>query len=124
MVNFGTPSTVPQRFQGRNFYQHNPQVTLMRTTPGECSELGKIVAQKLNASIAPVSVLIPLRGVSVISAPGGSFHDPEADKSLFAALKSNLRPGIEVIEVDCAINDPEFGERCARTLLRNMGQKS
>ena len=123
MVNFLAAETVPAKFRGRTFYQHNPQVTLMRTTPEECADLGKIIAEKLNGSIAPVSVLIPLQAISVISAPGQKFHDPVADKALFEAIKANLRPDIEVIEMDCAINDPPFAEACAHALLKNMRVK-
>ncbi len=120
MVNFHGPDSVPAKFQGRNFYAHNPQVTLMRTTPAECAQLGRIIAGKLNASTGPVSVLLPRRAISVISAPGQKFHDPVADQALFDALKAHLRAGIEVIEMDCAINDPPFAEACARTLLKLM----
>jgi uncharacterized protein (UPF0261 family) len=123
MVNFHEPETIPAKFQGRKFYQHNPQVTLMRTTPEECRQLGKIIAEKLNISKGPVTVLLPLKAISVISAPGQPFNDPKADEALFAALKSNLRPGIEVIEMDCAINDPQFAKACAVALLKNMGAK-
>src|SRR4029078_5886447 len=94
MVNFGPPETVPVKFKGRRFYQHNPQITLMRTTPEENSELGKIIAQKLNASLGPVTVLIPQKAISVISAAGQSFHDPAADCALFGAIKKNLRSDI------------------------------
>jgi uncharacterized protein (UPF0261 family) len=124
MVNFYGPESVPERFRGRTFYQHNPQVTLMRTTPEENRELGKIIAQKLNASIGPVTVLLPLKAISVISAPGQKFHDPQADRELFESLKSNLRPGIEVVEMDQEINDPQFAEGCARALLKNIRAKS
>jgi uncharacterized protein (UPF0261 family) len=123
MVNFHGPGTVPEKFNGRTFYQHNPQVTLMRTTPAECAELGKIVAQKVNASKGPVTILIPKKAISVISAPGQKFHDPAADKALFDALKSNLRKDIEVIEMDCAINDAAFAEACANALLKNIGKR-
>jgi uncharacterized protein (UPF0261 family) len=117
MVNFGPPETVPAKFQGRRFYQHNPQVTLMRTTPGENSELGRIVAEKLNLSTGPVSVLLPLRGGSVISAPGGPFHWPEADRALYESLRKHLRKDIRVVELDCVINDPLFADACASELL-------
>jgi uncharacterized protein (UPF0261 family) len=120
MVNFGPPDTVPAAFRGRRFYQHNPQVTLMRTTPGENRELGGILAQKLNLSTGPVTVLLPLQGASVISAPGQPFHDPEADGALHQALKQGLRPDIRVVEMDCLINDPEFADACVRELLGNM----
>ena len=87
MVNFGPPESVPAKFKGRRFYQHNPQVTLMRTTPEECRELGRLIAGKLNASTGPVSLMIPMKGISVISAPGQPFHDAAADAALFDALK-------------------------------------
>jgi uncharacterized protein (UPF0261 family) len=122
MVNFHGPESVPARFQGRNFYQHNPQVTLMRTTPEECAQLGRILADKLNLSTGPVTVLLPRKAISVISAAGQKFHDPAADQALFDSIKANLRKDIDVIELDCAINDAPFAEACAKALLRNMGR--
>ena len=123
MVNFGAPETVPSKFADRTFYQHNPQVTLMRTSPEECAELGRILAEKINLSIAPVTVLLPLKAISVISAPGQKFHDPIADRILFTALKAFLRKDIEVVELDCAINAPEFARACAEKLLANLAQR-
>jgi uncharacterized protein (UPF0261 family) len=120
MVNFYGPESVPAKFNGRTFYQHNPQVTLMRTNAEECAQLGKIIAEKLNASTGPVTLLLPLKAISVISAPGQKFHDPVADRALFTALKGNLRSDIEVIEMDCAINDPAFAEACAQSLLSRL----
>lgn len=118
MVNFGPPDTVPAKFAGRKFYQHNPQVTLMRTTPDECAQLGKILAAKLNHSTGPVKVVLPLRGGSAISAPNGPFHDAAADTALFSALKQNLRTDVPVAELDANINDPKFAEACAQALLQ------
>ncbi|HZJ14029.1 MAG TPA: Tm-1-like ATP-binding domain-containing protein [Chthoniobacteraceae bacterium] len=120
MVNFHAPETVPERFAGRTFYKHNPQVTLMRTTPEECARLGEILAEKVNLSTGPVTVLIPRRAVSVISAEGQAFHDPLADRALFDSLKANLRKDIRLIELDTTINDPKFAEACAMTLLDEM----
>ena len=120
MVNFGTPDSVPPEFSGRTFYHHNPQVTLMRTNAEECARLGEILAEKINTYRAPVTVLLPLRGVSVISAAGQPFHLPEADKALFRALRSSLHPSVEVIEMDCLINDSEFAQACAHALLSNQ----
>jgi len=120
MANFGARETVPGQFDGRNFYVHNPQVTLMRTTPEECARLGKILAEKANAYTGPVSVLLPTRAISIISAEGQPFHDPVADKALFDAIKANLSPDLELIEMDLEINAPEFSEACARTLLKHL----
>ncbi|GAB5559733.1 MAG: Tm-1-like ATP-binding domain-containing protein [Synoicihabitans sp.] len=120
MVNFGERDSVPAKFANRNFYVHNEQVTLMRTTPAECHELGRILAERINRYTAPVSVLIPHGGISVISAPGQPFHDPDADAALFESLKSNLRDDIPVIESEANINDLSFARLCAQTLLTSM----
>ena len=120
MVNFGEPQTVPDKFKGRTFYHHNPQVTLMRTNAAECEALGKIIAEKANACTAPVTVLLPLRAISIISAEGQPFHDPAADKALFDAIRANLKPGVKLVELDCAVNDPVFAAACARELLTSL----
>jgi uncharacterized protein (UPF0261 family) len=117
MVNFWAPETVPERFRNRRFYKHNANVTLMRTTPEENAELGRIIAGKLNASTGPVALYLPLGGLSVISAPGGPFHWPEADQALFEALRSHLRPDIPVQAYDLAINDRAFAEAMTGGLL-------
>ena len=122
MVNFWAPETIPPQFDGRTFYPHNPNITLMRTTPEECTRLGEILAEKLNASTAAVTVLIPLGGLSVIDSPGGPFWSPEADGALFEALKKNLRSDIPVIEMDANVNDPEFSRACAEQLLKLLGR--
>jgi uncharacterized protein (UPF0261 family) len=120
MVNFWAPPTVPEKFKGRKFYPHNPNVTLMRTNVEESRRLGEIIAEKLNLSKGPVSVLLPLKGISMVDSPGGPFWWPEADQALYEALKKNLRKNIPVIEMDCNINDPAFATRCAETLLASM----
>jgi uncharacterized protein (UPF0261 family) len=120
MVNFWAPETVPAKFKGRTFYRHNPNVTLMRTSVDECRQLGRILAEKLNLSRGPVTVLIPRRGVSMIDLEGKPFYLPEANQALFDNLKKNLRPDIPVVEMDCDINDPAFANGCAQALLADM----
>ena len=122
MVNFWAKP--PPQFAGRLFYQHNPNITLMRTTSDECRRLGAILASKLTLSTGPVTVLLPLRGVSMIDAPGGPFWSPEADRALYDALRADLRQDIAVIELDCNINDPPFADKCAETLLANMRSRA
>jgi uncharacterized protein (UPF0261 family) len=113
MVNFGPLETVPERFRHRWLYQHNPTTTLMRTTPEECAELGRIIARKLNSAKGPVAVFVPKRGVSAIDVEGKPFYDPEADQALIAALKANLAPHLELHEWDADINDPAFARAMA-----------
>jgi uncharacterized protein (UPF0261 family) len=124
MVNFGPPETVPEKFRDRRFYQHNPTVTLMRTTPEENDRLGKEIAQKASAAKGPTAVLVPLRGVSGIDKQGQPFWWPEADQALFQSLRNWMSPGVELIEVDLHINDPAFAEAAASKLLRLLGKGS
>ena len=93
MVNFGAWESVPERLRGRRLYRHNPSVTLMRTSPDECRAIGAFIAAKLNAMRGPVRFLIPEGGLSAIDAPGQPFHDPEANRALFAALEQDFRAG-------------------------------
>ncbi len=116
MVNFGPRDTVPPRFEGRNIYVHNPTVTLMRTTPEECAELGGQIARKLSAAVGPTALFVPLKGVSMIATEGGPFHDPAADEALVGALRDGLGPNVEVHELDVDINDPTFAEAAADRL--------
>lgn len=112
MVNFGGRETVPAAFEGRNFYIHNPQVTLMRTTPGENRAIGAWIVARLNRMTGPVRFLLPLGGVSAIDAPGKPFHDPAADAALFDAIRSGWQaaPNRRLIEIDAHINDAAFAE--------------
>jgi uncharacterized protein (UPF0261 family) len=122
MVNFGPRKSVPGKFAGRQFYQHNDEVTLMRTTPDENAAIARFIAEKLNRYPVPPAVLLPLRGVSAIASPGGPFHDPEADQVLFATLRNELNRRVPVTEIDAAINDPEFAAACAQALLERLVQ--
>ena len=110
MVNFGARETVPERYRERNLYVHNPQVTLMRTTPEENRRMGEWIGAKLNACEGEVRFLLPEGGVSMIDAPGQPFHDPAADKALFEALEASVRQTERrrLLRRPHHINDPEF----------------
>jgi uncharacterized protein (UPF0261 family) len=120
MVNFGPPDTVPEKFRDRRFYQHNPTVTLMRTTPDENDQLGKEIAHKASAARGPTAVLVPRRGVSAIDADGKPFWWPEADAALFQSLRNWMSPHVRLVELDLHINDPAFAEAAARMLLEML----
>ena len=120
MVNFGERSSVPAHFTGRRFYQHNPQVTLMRTTPEECQEIARMLTAAVNTYRAPTTVLIPQKAISIVSAPGGPFYDPAADKALFETIAAGLAPHIKVEFYDLEINDVAFARLCAERLLANL----
>ncbi|MEP5153530.1 Tm-1-like ATP-binding domain-containing protein, partial [Planktotalea sp.] len=110
MVNFWALETVPEKFKDRNLYVHNAQITLMRTTPEECHEIGSWIGNKLNACDGEVRFLLPLRGVSALDIEGGPFWDPAANDALFSALRDTVvqTEKRKLIEVDMHLNDPEF----------------
>jgi uncharacterized protein (UPF0261 family) len=116
MVNFGPIETVPPEFRERLLYKHNPTVTLMRTTPEETAELGRRIAAKLNAAQGPVTLFIPLRGVSLIDKEGEVFWDPAADEALFAAVRTDADESVDVREVDTDVNDPDLARAMADRL--------
>ena len=110
MVNFGAPETVPAHYADRLFYQHNPQVTLMRTTADENTRMGQWIGERLNQMEGPVRFFLPQGGVSALDAPGKEFHDPQADKALFDALQSTVRQtsNRQLVQSAHHINDPAF----------------
>ncbi|MBL8154446.1 MAG: Tm-1-like ATP-binding domain-containing protein [Anaerolineae bacterium] len=118
MCNFWAPETIPAQYQGRKFYQWNPNITLMRTTPEENTRLGTIFAEKLNAARGPLAVYIPWGGWSEIDLPDKPFYWPEAMQAFVTALKANLRPDIPVVEMPQDINDPAFATATVEALLK------
>lgn len=117
MANFGGIDTVPEKYRGRNLYQWNPNVTLLRTNVEENIRMGEIIAAAANESTGPVAVVLPLKGVSMLDSEGKEFWDPEADKACFETIKNGVGDHVAVIELDHNINDPAFSEKVAQTLL-------
>jgi uncharacterized protein (UPF0261 family) len=116
MVNFWAPETVPAHYADRQFYSHNANVTLMRTTGDECRAIGEWIGGKLNAATGPMRFLLPMRGVSALDIEGGAFRDAEADAELFDAIERTVQWGDnrQLIRLDCHINDPSFAEAAVR----------
>ncbi|MDZ7839900.1 MAG: ABC transporter permease [Gammaproteobacteria bacterium] len=112
MVNFGAPDTVPERYRGRTFVEHNPQVTLMRTTAEENRRMGEWIADRINLMTGPVRFLIPEGGVSALDAPGQPFHDPEADRALFDAIAGRFQETASrrLVRTPHHVNDPAFAQ--------------
>jgi uncharacterized protein (UPF0261 family) len=116
MVNFGPRDSVPERFESRNLYVHNPTITLMRTTPEECRELGRRIGRKLSRATGPTALFVPLRGVSMIATDGQPFHDADADEALREGLRETLGDNVEVHELDLDVNDESFALQMAERL--------
>ncbi|NFG61310.1 MULTISPECIES: Tm-1-like ATP-binding domain-containing protein [unclassified Clostridium] len=123
MVNFGPIDTVPKKFEGRNFYKHNPTVTLMRTTVEENKIIGEKIAEKLNMATGNTALFLPLKGVSMLDEKGQQFYGEEEDKMLFDTLKNCINKDVvEIEELNLAINDKEFGEAAAKKLIDLMSK--
>jgi len=120
MANFWGIETVPDKYKDRNLYAWNPNVTLMRTNVEENIRMGEMIAAAANAATAPVAVLLPLKGVSMLDSPGGRFWDPEADRACYATIKQKVKSEIPVIELDYNINDRDFADKVAETLLEML----
>jgi len=122
MVNFYARETIPPRYNDRRLYVWNPNVTLMRTTPEENAELGRILAEKANRSTGPVAFFLPLKGVSMLDSPGQEFWWPEADAALFETIQKHVRPDIPVYTMDNNINDDAFADAVAGKLLEFLAR--
>lgn len=120
MANFDGIETVPEKYRERNLYQWNPNVTLLRTNVEENRRIGEMIAAAANASEAPVAVVLPLGGVSMLDSEGNRFWDPEADRACFDAIKENVNPDVTVVEMQENINDPAFADKVANTLLEML----
>lgn len=125
MSNFGPRSTVPERYKDRLLYEHNPVVTLMRTSVDEARQVGHFIIQKLKEHASNpnmVEVWLPTGGVSMISTPGGPFEDHSADTELFRSIKEGcLENDIKLVEDERAINDAGFAKDIATALIRKIG---
>ena len=121
MCNFGGRASVPGKYGSRLLYEWNANVTLMRTNVEENRRVGGLIAETANRCAGPAIVLLPLRGVSMLDSPGGPFWDPDADRACYDAIRSQLKPGISVIEIDANINDPAFADRATQVFLELSG---
>lgn len=124
MVNFGPRHSVPEKYEDRKFYQHNPTVTLMRTTMEENKRMGEVIAEKLNMASGHTALMIPLKGLSGLDVEGQAFYGPKEDQMLFDTLRKRVQKDIvELIEKDMDINQQAFAEAAAKKLLELIEAK-
>lgn len=122
MANFGGPASLPESLGERLQYRHGPSDTLVRTSVEDSAALGRILAGKIAASRGPVTVLLPLGGVSSLAEDGKAFHDPAAEKALLDALVAGLPDTVAVVRVDAPLSSAEFGARAAVEMAALMEQ--
>jgi uncharacterized protein (UPF0261 family) len=122
MVNFYEMESVPAQFRGRKLHRHNANVTLMRTTAEESARIGADIGRKLARATGPRLILLPRQGVSALDRCGQPFDDPNAREALFHAIRAEAN-GVEIVELDCHINDRTFAGAAARRLLEMMGDR-
>lgn len=120
MVNFGPPETVPARFEGRTFYRHSDHTTLMRTTAEENREIGRVTATRVAAGTGPRCLAYPTGGVSDYDQPGRPFFDPQADTAWLEGARAAAGPDVDVVVLDCHVNDPAFADHAVGWLARHL----
>ena len=123
IVSFSVARGIPQRFEGRRPWMHNPDLGVIRLNKEEMTLIGEVVAEKLNKTIGPTAVIIPKRGLSAYGTGWEDFYDAEANSALFEVLQRSLKPEIKVVEVDAQINDKLFIEK-ATTLFDELMHKA
>ena len=126
-INFillGPLESLSSEYKKRKLYPFNPAVTMVRTTHEEMITIGKVMAEKVNQTLGPTVVIIPLRGFSMYCREGESLYDPEGDRIFIDTLKEHLRPQIPVMEVDANINEPVFAQTTVSALMRILEQSS
>lgn len=104
------------KYKGYQPYSHNDKPDMIRTNPEDGLRIGKFMCERLNNSYAPCAVYLPIRSLSSLDEDGGLTHDDEARRLLYEAISLNAGPAVDVVEMDCDINDPVFAEAMAERL--------
>lgn len=124
MINFGPKATLPEKYRGRNIYEHNPTVTIVRTNEDESAQVGSFIADKINRFAKlpeKVKIIFPLKGVSVMSTPGGQYEDPAADEALRQSFVNTLhQQRVSKRNIDAAVNDHIFSQVLCEELVTTI----
>ncbi len=117
------PLWTSRKLAERKLFVQDAMRVQARTSAEEVATIAQAVADKLNRhpDKRRVKFIIPTKGFSSLSVEGGQLYAPEVDRAFVDALKANLSPEIETIEVDAHINTPEFGQAVAQALQRISG---
>ena len=114
---------IPERFRNHHVHPHGPSIFSLRTKKREMEEVAEVIAEKLNRASGPTAVILPLKGLSFLDLVDEGFVDQEANFALFETLKRNLKPEIEVREVNAHVNDDLFAEEAVEMLYKLMSGK-
>ena len=117
---FNEPETVPEKYRDRRLVRHSPQITDLRLTKPEMTEVGREVARRLQATRGDAVFLIPKAGYDSYAISGEAFFDPAADEAFVVALREGAPATIRIVERDLDINDPAFATEAATTLIGLM----
>ncbi len=120
VISRGPIETLSPEQRRRPHYRHSPFFTHVRVSKEEMSQVGEVMARKLNMSRGPAAVAIPVRGFSDRNRTGDLFYDPEADGEFVSTLKRRLNSRVRLVEVDAHINDEVFASRACELLFEMM----
>lgn len=114
---YGTPDTIPAKYKDRKIIAHSPKITDVRINKDEQVAVAHEIVRRLKGSKGPTVFMVPRKGYDSYSVEGMDFWELESDQAFVEVLKKELPPKIPVIERDRDINDPEFAEEMANTLI-------
>jgi uncharacterized protein (UPF0261 family) len=126
---FGLNMFAPKKSRYKPEYQKRKRLEIdslrafVKLSSEELVKTAEVVAEKLNKSKGPVKFLVPLKGWSNIEREGLPFYDSEADSIFIQHLKKNLKPEIDVEEIDANLEDETFA-RAAALSFEQLYEKS
>lgn len=109
---------VPAALADRPVYDHNPEYTLVRTSPQEMLEIARIFGERLGVARGPVAIAVPTRGLSIPNVPGGPFWDPDTDSAFLDALRGVVGSRFPIHTYELHVNDPRCGEQVADLFIQ------
>ena len=113
---YGSPDKILERFKHQYIHVHGTGIYVLRTKRKEMIEVALAMAEKINNASGRTAVILPLQGLSILDKVDKEFDDREANFAFFETLKRNLKPEVEVKEVDAHITDALFADEAAEML--------
>ena len=108
MIDLQAWMPVPPRYAGRAYHAHNRLLSSVPMSRTERCTTARLIADKLARSRGPTALLLPLKGLQAADRPGEWLYDPDGLAIFCDELRRNVPPSVELIELDCHINDPQF----------------
>jgi uncharacterized protein (UPF0261 family) len=115
-------NTVPEAWKDHLSVFHNPVIFAPRLSTSQLEQVGAEIGKRLSGCRGDAVVMLPRKGVSRYSVPGGPLHEQSSEDRFLDAIKSALPPTVRCEEHDLAAEDPAFVQACVERLLGMLGE--